>query len=114
MRLLGFQLCKQKLRTVELAHVSPQHRIDKTRLRAETGTLGQANGFMDSGMVGDAFKPEDLIESEPQQILQPRLLWARPRLLFDQPVERGPPAHTAINQFLAEAPIGGRAPGAGQ
>src|SRR5206468_8903016 len=84
------------------------------RLRAEAGMPGQLNSFMDGSMIGNALEPKDLVEPQSQQILQPWLLLAPPRLLFDQPVERSPPAHNAINQFLAEAPIGGRQPGAAQ
>ena len=65
---------------------------------------------MDGGVVGDAIQPKNLVESEPQQILQARLLGAALGLARDEPIESFLPADDAEDKFLREATISGRKP----
>ena len=112
MRLLGPQFAQQALRRVERPQVTAQHRIDEPRLRAEAGMFGQFDGFMDRGMIGDSLEPEDLVQTQSEEILQPGLLRARAGFSPDQPIQRRPPANHPIHQFLAQPPVRGRQPGA--
>ncbi len=57
-------------------------------------------------MIGNPFEPKDLVEPEAQEILQRWFLLAARRLAVDQPIECGLPAHDAIDQLLAETPVG--------
>ena len=76
--------------------------------------LGQFDGFVHGGVVGDAVEPENLVKAEAQQVLQRRLLRAAGGLAGDQPIQRRLPADDAIDQFLAQAAVGGRKPRSGQ
>ena len=70
MRLLRFQVCQQALREVELPQAAAQPGIDKAGLRTEPALFGQLNRLMHGGMVGDAIEPENLVKTEPQEVLQ--------------------------------------------
>jgi len=65
-------------------------------------------------MMRDAIEPEDLVQPQPQEILERRLLDAAVRFAGDEPIQRCLPAHDAINQFLTEVAIGGRKARSGQ
>src|ERR1044071_2725503 len=69
---------------------------------------------MQGGVVGDPAQPENLVQTQPKQDLQRRLLGPTYGLASDQPVERGPPANDAINQLLAQPPIRGAQRGPAQ
>jgi len=69
---------------------------------------------MDGGVVGNAVEPENLVEAEPQQVLQAGVLFAPIGFLRDEPVERGLPADGAADEFVAEAAIHGRKPRGGE
>ena len=76
--------------------------------------FGQLNRLMHGGMVGDAIEPENLVKPKPQQILQSRFLRPALRPPRHQPIQRRLPADHAINQLLAQMPVGGRKPARGE
>ena len=90
------------------AQIAAQNGVHKTGLGAKTVLLGQFDGFMDGGVVGNPVEPENLVKAEPQQILQGRFLFPPVGFPGDEPVERGLPAHDAVSDFLAKAAVGGR------
>ena len=90
-----------------LAEIAPKKGIDEAGLRTEAALLGELHGLMDGGVVGNAVEPENLVEAEAQQGLECGLLFAPPRFERDEPVQRGLPADDAIDDFLAEAAVGG-------
>lgn len=65
-------------------------------------------------MAGDAVQPENLVEAQPEHILQGRFLGATRSFTGDQPVKGGAPPDYAKGKFLAEMTIGGGQLGAGQ
>ena len=93
---------------VLLAQITAQHSVHKTGLGAETVLFGQLDGFVDGGVIGNPVEPKNLVEAEPQQILQGRFLFPPVGFAGDEPVERSLPAHDAIGDFLAKAAVGGR------
>ena len=52
-------------------------------------------------MVWDAIEPENLVEAEPEQVLQHGFLDAIGRFSANQPIDGLLPAYDAINQLLA-------------
>jgi hypothetical protein len=105
-----FNSASKPARFVGFAQVTAQDGVDEARLGAVTAAFGLLDGFVDGGVIRDAIQPENLVEPEPQQVLQAGLLFAPGRLAVNQPVERGLPAHDAKNEFLREAAIGGGKP----
>ena len=97
----GLEFRKAVFRRVSLPQESAQNSVHETGLGPIARALGHLDGLVNGGMVGDAIKPENLIEPQAQQILQARFL--RPALSFkgDEPVERGLPAHDAEDEFMA-------------
>ncbi len=65
-------------------------------------------------VVGNPVEPENLVEAEPEQVLEAGFLFPLIRLPADEPVERGLPANHAIDQLLTQGAIDGRNPGFGQ
>ena len=65
-------------------------------------------------MVGDAAKPENLVEAESKNVLEQRFLDAALSFAFDEPIQGGLPAHHTIDEFLTKATIGGRKASFGQ
>ncbi len=106
-RLLRLQFGQEARGGVGLAQVTAQDGVDESRLGVETALPGQLDGFVYGGVVGDAVEPEDLVEAEPQEVLEQGLLRACVRLAGDQPIEGGLPADDAIGQLLAEVAVGG-------
>lgn len=56
-------------------------------------------------MGGDAVEPENLIETEPKEILKGSFLGAPLRFAHDEPIQGLLPADDAKDEFLAEAAI---------
>ena len=108
------QLCQEAPGAVELAQEAAEEGVDESGLGAEAGFLGQLNGFVDSGMVGDAVEPENLVKPEAQEVLEHRVLGAPVGFPRDEPVEGGLPADDAVNKLLAEVPVGSRKARLGQ
>jgi hypothetical protein len=63
---------------------------------------------MNGGVVGNPVEPENLVETQPQQYLEPQLLRAPAGFARDEPVQRRLPADGAIGQLLAKAAVWGR------
>ncbi len=76
--------------------------------------FGEFNGFMHGGVVGNPVEPENLVETQPQQVLEAGLLFTAMGLPADEPVERDLPADDAIDEFLTQRAINGRKPGRSQ
>jgi hypothetical protein len=74
-------------------------------LRAQAVPARQLDGFIDRRMRRDAVQPENLVQAQAQQHLQPLLLGAPRRPPRHQPVQRRLPAHHAVGEFLAQAPV---------
>ena len=64
------QFLEQPAGFLAFAGIAAEEGVDEARLRAESELPGQRDGFMHSGVVGDAVEPEHLIEPQPQQDLQ--------------------------------------------
>ena len=107
-RLRGFEFAEQFFGRVSFAQIAAQNGVHKTGLGAKTTLLGQFDCFIDSRVVGDAVEPEDLVEAEPQQILQGRFLFPPVGFAGDEPVQCCLPADDAVRDFLAKAAVGGR------
>ena len=69
---------------------------------------------MHGSVVGNPVEPENLVEAQPQQVLEAGFLFTAISLSADEPVERGLPADDAIDEFLAQGAINGGKPGLGQ
>ena len=80
----------------------------------KTFSLGDFYSFIDGRMIGDAAKPENLIEAKPKDVLEERFLDAALSFAFDEPIQGGLPAHHTIDQFLTKAAIGRRKMSFGQ
>src|SRR5208282_6555284 len=91
-----------------LAQVAAQNSVHKTGLGAETVLFGEFDGFVDGSVVGNPVEPKNLVEAEPQQVLQGGLLFAPICFSGDEPVEGRLPAHDAVHDFLAKRTVGGR------
>src|ERR1041384_5407502 len=61
---------------------------------------------MDGGVVGNALEPEELVEAEAEENLKAGPLGTPLGFARNQPVERGLPAHHAIDQFLQKSSVG--------
>ena len=107
MRLGGFEFLEPSPEGVAVPDAAPEHRVDETALPAKASLAGQLHGFVDCGMVRDAVEPKDLVEPEAQEVLQARVLGAAVCSGGDEPVQCGLPPHDAVNQFLAQASVGG-------
>jgi hypothetical protein len=75
-------------------------------LRAEAAAFRNLDHLIHRRVIGDAREPENLIECEPQYDLQRGLLRSARCLPHDEPVERGLPAHNAIDKLLQQSTIG--------
>lgn len=103
----GFQIREDFFGFIELAQVTAQEGVDEAGLGAEAEAFGDFHGFMDGGVSGDFIQPENLVKAEAQQVLQGGLLLAAIGFALDEPVEGGLPADGAIDDFLAQAAVGG-------
>ena len=102
----NFHVGEDLLYLVRLTQIAAQNRVDKPRLRTVAGVFGEFNGFMDGGVRRNAVEPEDLIEAEPEEVLQGwPLLADRVGFAGNQAVERGLPADHPADQFMAKAAI---------
>ena len=106
-RLGGFQSGQQFSGLVGFAQIAAQDGVDKTGLRAKAVVLGEFDGFVDGGVVGNPVEPENLVKAEPQQILEGGFLFTPVGFAGDEPVERGLPADDAIDHFLAKPAVSG-------
>src|SRR5581483_3136506 len=91
---------------VKFAQIAAQNGIDKSGLRAEAGTFGGFNRFVDGGVRRNAVEPENLIKAESQKILQRGFLLAAICFFRNKKIERRLPANAAINNFVTEAAVG--------
>ena len=114
MRLPRLEFGQQAPGGVGLAQVAAQDGIDESRLGGEAALPGQLDGFVDGGMVGDAFEPENLVKAQPQEILQRGLLYPRFGLAVDEPIQGRLPADDAVGELLAQVTIDGRKAAFGQ
>ncbi len=98
-----------------LAQIAAQDGVDEAGLVAVAGAFGQLDCFVDGGMRRYAVKPENLVESKPQKILERGSRLAAGRgFAGDETVQRGLPADHATNEFVAQAAVGGWKPRAGE
>lgn len=81
--------------------------VDETGLGAEVEGIGGLDGFMDSGVWGDAVEPEELVESEAEEDTDGGGGFVLAGLTIDEPIERGPPAQNAGAHLMDEGAIGG-------
>jgi len=96
------------------AEVGAEDGVDKTRLGGKTGMFGQFDGFVHGGMGRDAVEPKNLIEAEPEQILEGEAGPGAAGFAGDETVEGGFPPDHAANELVTEAPIGRGKPGGGE
>ncbi len=85
---------------------SAKHRIHEPALLRKPSLPGQLNRLMDGCMGGDAIEEEQLIQAEPQQVMQGGLLRASSGPAVDDPVQRRALPHHPVNQLLRQPPIG--------
>ena len=104
----NFQIGQKFSGGAGFAQIAAQDGVHKSGLRPEAVLSGQFDGFVHGGMAGNTVEPENLVETEPQEILQGGFLFASAGFEGDKPVERGLPADGAIHDFLAKRAVGGR------
>ncbi|MEI6077124.1 MAG: hypothetical protein WCS94_16205, partial [Verrucomicrobiota bacterium] len=75
-RLGGFHISEDFFDFVRFAKITAQDGINEAGLLYISRTLGLFHGFMDGGMRGNTVEPENLVETEPQEILECRALFS--------------------------------------
>lgn len=103
--LFAFERIKLRDGSISFAKVTAKDSVDETGLRAEAELPGEFDHFVDGGVVGNSFEPEDLIEPEAEENLQRLLLCSAFGFFGNQPVEGGLPANDAKGEFLGEAAV---------
>ena len=88
------------------AGVSAQDGINEARLVVQSGLLGEFDGFIDRGVVGDAVQPEHLEEAQLQERADHGFLLFARSFAVDEPVEGAFPAGDAVNESLAKGAVG--------
>ena len=104
-RIGNFQVGQKFFGLVSFAQIATQNGVYKSSLRTKAALFGEFDRFVDGGVVGNPVEPENLVEAEAQQILERGFLFAPVGFSHNEPVERGLPAHDAINNFLAKPTV---------
>ena len=104
--LAGFKVGECGFGGIAFAQITAEDGVDESGLRTKACLFGLLDGFIDGGVAGNAVQPENLVEPEPQEILQHGFLSAAGGgFAGDQPIQRGLPADDAVDEFLAKAAI---------
>ena len=97
----SLQFSQGGARCIELSQITTQDGIDESSLRLETFASCKFDGFVDGGMVWNAVEPKNLVQPQPQKVLEKWFLDAALRFAPDKPIQRCLPANDAIGEFLA-------------
>jgi hypothetical protein len=69
--------------------------------------VGEVDGFVDGGVIGDAVEEEELVKAQAEKGAHAVLLGAAGGFAIDQPVEGGLLSDDTEDEFLAEAAVDG-------
>ena len=92
----------------EAPHVRPRRIAEALARQQQDNRMPGQKMKQDGGVRRNPVQPENLVEAEPQQVLQAGFLFASAGFPRDEPVERRLPADDTINEFLAQPAVGGR------
>ena len=101
----GLEFVQQDSCRVEFPEVPTQERINKTRLRPKAPVLGQFHRHMNRGVIGNARKPENLVQPQVEQVPEGRFLSAPAGLSVDQPIQSCLPSDNTVHKLLGEPPV---------
>jgi hypothetical protein len=90
------------------AEMRPEDGVNEAGAAGKAQFTGQFDGFVDRGESRNAVEEVELIEPQPQQMLENRGLRSAVGLPGDQPIERHPPSGNAEQKFLNQASVVGR------
>ena len=102
----GLEFGEPRFGCIELAQVTPQQRVDESRLWAKTALPGQFHRFIDRRVIGNPPQPEDLVKAEPEEVLKGWFLGSVLGFLTDEPIQRQRPTNNAANKFLTQTTVG--------
>ena len=94
--------------SIAIAVASAEDGVEKSALVVEPGFPGEHDRLVDGGVGRDAIEEEELVDAEPEKILERGLLATSVGAAGDDPIECRALSKNAVNQLLGEASVGGR------
>lgn len=105
--LVGFEAFEFGAGGFAFPGVGAEEGVNEAGLFDVAELVGEVDGFVDGGVIGDAVEEEELVKAQAEKGAHAVLLGAAGGFAIDQPVEGGLLSDDTEDEFLAEAAVDG-------